>query len=296
MGLARSGLVESVTKPLGLIEHVVAVTQYALDRQVLLDEAYLLLRVAAEYLMKIGEVEAAVAENRKLLQMAVPAFGQGSPQHGAALCNLAVALGSTGAVEESERLLREAIELSRQAGEERHAELAVQVGNLAMARLSQGDMQGALSLIEEGLSLTPPDRHQDLAVTLAKKARVLGAQGAHEDALPLLDNAARELDQVDNPNLQHWLWVLYERASALLGLRRLTEAREILEEAVRRAEADTGIDSRRTQEALLRLLAVLLLLRDFDAIAGWFERVPGLMEAWQEVSERHGLPPLEPEP
>jgi tetratricopeptide (TPR) repeat protein len=146
-------------------------------------------------------MERAVAMQRNLWG------GEPYPDYAAALNDLGLMYRDQGDYEQSERLLREALEMERRLLGDKHSELAIALNNLGLVQQRRGNFAAAEATYRQALAMQREllgEVHPDVALTLNNLAFVIYDQGNVRGALEVEDQALgiyRKLFPDDNPDV-----------------------------------------------------------------------------------------------
>ncbi|MGQ0565537.1 MAG: tetratricopeptide repeat protein [Gemmobacter sp.] len=162
-------------------------------RAAALDPTYPHLLAAERQARIAGDIATATAYAMPLLSAAVRQFGQGSAPHGEALSAVGQTMFAAGRAADAEKLLREAVAVSRGPNGARDAEYAKRLNNLGAVLRGSGRVAEAEALYREAVEVDRQvlgETHPDVALRLANLAELLVATGRPAEAEPLLRQAA----------------------------------------------------------------------------------------------------------
>jgi tetratricopeptide (TPR) repeat protein len=129
------------------------------------------------------------------------------PDYAAALNDLGLMYRDKGDYEQSERLLREGLEMERRLLGDKHSELALMLNNLGIVQQRRGNLAAAEATYRQALAMQREllgEVHPDVANTLNNLAFVIYDQGNVRGALEVEDQALgiyRKLFPDDNPKV-----------------------------------------------------------------------------------------------
>ncbi|MEX1363892.1 MAG: serine/threonine-protein kinase [Nannocystaceae bacterium] len=208
-----------------------------------------------------GDHDHAVRLHEQSVALLVDTLGSPHPMTIAATGNLGAALNYAGRPSQAEARLLEAIAAARAAWGDDHPRTALLLGTLGLARLRQGDLEGAQQHLRRSYEIrldTLGSRHAQVDEARYNLASALRRGGDHAQALPLLEaGLAHTLHRLgpDDARLGPW-WVA--TGESRLELADHPGAREALTAAVRVFERTgaSAADYGRVRLALARAWAL----------------------------------------
>lgn len=211
--------------------------------------------------------------------------GEASPDTALAVGDLGRLFVETGQIEEAERTLRRAIDLTRASLGPRHPELLTQRDHLGALMTDMGRFAEGETILRELLE----DRRAvfgaespTVAYTITTLANVVQKQGKHEEAIALLRESLairRACLPPDHPSL---LINLANLATALIGSGKSEEALPLLRETVAKQLEVLGEES---PKVLVSMGTLAYALEDLDE----FDEAESILRRIVEIGRR--LPP-----
>ncbi len=142
--------------------------------------------------MNLWEIEPALAQLERAVEMRRRLYGDDSPELAESLSSLGLALGFQGDFENGEANAREALQRTRQRLDARHPELIRPLNNLVTLLCFKGDIPAADEPSSEALDLARElmsEDREELVTAVGNRALVLTKKGEAEDAVKLYREA-----------------------------------------------------------------------------------------------------------
>jgi len=220
-----------------------------------------------------GYADRAVAYLEDSVRTRQSASSSLDPALGSTLTELAVALKETGRFEDSDRVFKRALAISRSAKDHSSADYARLLADLGRLELSQGRLENADKLLKESLELTHQilgPRHPELAAILME----ISSLRAWQDDLQAAERNARDAVNIYRDTLPdlHPDRVLadYRLAEVLYLLGRIDEAALLYErslDAQRRLYGDDSLWVASTMDSLARTRMAQNRVSDAESLA-----------------------------
>lgn len=197
-------------------------------------------------------------EAEALFDLALPVLRSvpdGDKELAAGLNNYGVFLLQSGRLEESERVLGEALELMARTRGEKHIELAYAVNNRAAILVRLGRLSEAEPLLRRSLSIREElfgSAHPQIASALSALANALEDLGRFEEAEPLFRRAI-DIDRAHLGTHENTANALENLAAVLAATQRLDEALDTYTEALEMRRAAVGPDHPTVARSMLNL-------------------------------------------
>lgn len=214
------------------------------------DERLLTERMYALHLLnedKGARSDEAIALFRRAYEGSVRAFGARDARTADAANDLAQALSEvSGASEESERLMREALDIRRSELGDDHPLYAGTLNNVALLLQAQGRFAEAVVLIEESVRCREAglgETHIDVAESLSTLGTVLEDMGEYGRAEPILRRCRDILVRRLGPSHKHAIWAMKNLGTCLKILSRNDEALDCFQAALAQCRSTLGEDS-----------------------------------------------------
>jgi eukaryotic-like serine/threonine-protein kinase len=206
-----------------------------------------------------GDLVAAEPLYHEALQALRKSYGDDHPDVALTLNNLGTLLRAKGDYAASERAHRQALAIRIKLHGEEHLYVSLSLHNLAAVLKEKGEVAEAEALWRRSLAMRRRllhEGHRTMAIALASLGKLLLEKGEVLEAEPLL----REALMIHRKTSPKNDWGTPDTASALgaclTAMRRYDEAESLLTESYEGLKLASGVDNKRTLEALNRLISL----------------------------------------